>query len=92
MRSTVIALDALVYVPALISFSRTWQGTRSKRTQVCRYQMTWAFAQKLIPQSKSLALLVLLLQPALLLVDFGHFQYNSAMLGASIDSRRMTDR
>jgi alpha-1,3-glucosyltransferase len=30
-----------------------------------------------------MALLTLLLQPALLLVDFGHFQYNSVMLGES---------
>lgn len=30
---------------------------------------------------KNAALLTLLFQPALLLIDFGHFQYNSAMLG-----------
>jgi alpha-1,3-glucosyltransferase len=35
MRSTVVVLDALVYVPALLLFVRTWQGSRSKRTQVC---------------------------------------------------------
>ncbi len=34
MRMTVIAFDALVYVPALVMFARTWQGSRSKRTQV----------------------------------------------------------
>jgi len=62
LRLTVVVLDLLVYVPALLSFSWTWQGTRSKRTQ-------------------ELAFLTLLLQPALLLIDFGHFQYNSVMLG-----------
>ena len=31
--------------------------------------------------SQELALLTLILQPALLLIDFGHFQYNSVMLG-----------
>lgn len=30
---------------------------------------------------QELSLLTLLLQPALLLIDFGHFQYNSVMLG-----------
>jgi len=34
MRTTVVVLDALVYVPALLMFSRTWQASRSKRTQV----------------------------------------------------------
>lgn len=31
--------------------------------------------------SQHVALLLLLLQPALLLIDFGHFQYNAVMLG-----------
>ena len=62
MRLTVVFWDLLVYIPALIMFVRTWQGTRSQRTQ-------------------EQAFLVLLLQPALLLVDHGHFQYNSVMLG-----------
>ncbi len=30
---------------------------------------------------KELALATLLFQPALVLIDFGHFQYNSVMLG-----------
>jgi alpha-1,3-glucosyltransferase len=34
MRSTVLILDSLVYVPALVMFVQTWQRTRSKRTQV----------------------------------------------------------
>ncbi|KAJ4482066.1 glucosyltransferase [Lentinula aciculospora] len=65
MRASVIAFDALIYIPALLIFSRTWLGTRSKRTQ-------------------DLAFLMLMLHPALLLVDFGHFQYNSIMLGFTI--------
>lgn len=31
--------------------------------------------------TKEFALLTILFQPALLLIDFGHFQYNSVMLG-----------
>ena len=34
MRSTVLAFDTLIYVPALFMFTRVWQGTRSSRTQV----------------------------------------------------------
>ncbi|EKM79278.1 hypothetical protein AGABI1DRAFT_74153 [Agaricus bisporus var. burnettii JB137-S8] len=65
MRSTVVAWDMLVYVPALLVFSRVWHGNRSGRTQ-------------------ELALLTLLFHPALLLIDFGHFQYNSVMLGFTV--------
>lgn len=35
MRSTALAFDTLVYIPALLLFLNAWQGTRSKRTQVC---------------------------------------------------------
>lgn len=80
MRVTVLVLDALIYIPALVMFVKAWQGTRSIRTQVkCAefllpHQITKCYLQ-------NLALLILLLQPALLLIDFGHFQYNSVMLG-----------
>ncbi|CAA7261601.1 unnamed protein product [Cyclocybe aegerita] len=36
------------------------------------------------PRTREVALLTLVLQPALLLVDFGHFQYNSVMLGFTL--------
>ncbi|KAI0087799.1 ALG6, ALG8 glycosyltransferase family-domain-containing protein [Irpex rosettiformis] len=65
MRATVLAWDTLIYVPAVVYFTRTWQGNRSSRTQ-------------------HVALLTLLLQPSLLIVDFGHFQYNSVMLGFTL--------
>ncbi|KAH9841629.1 glycosyltransferase family 57 protein [Rhodofomes roseus] len=35
-------------------------------------------------RTQEVALLTLLLQPTLLLVDFGHFQYNSVMLGLTL--------
>ncbi|KAJ3976924.1 glycosyltransferase family 57 protein [Lentinula raphanica] len=65
MRLTVLIFDALIYVPAVLVFSQTWYGARSRRTQ-------------------DLAFLMLILQPALFLIDFGHFQYNSVMLGLTI--------
>ncbi|KAJ3791229.1 glucosyltransferase [Lentinula aff. detonsa] len=61
MRVSVVVFDALIYIPAVLVFSRTWFGARSKRTQ-------------------DFAFLLLILFPALFLVDFGHFQYNSIML------------
>lgn len=81
MRSTVLVLDALVYIPALVMFVKTWQGNRSKRTQVYTFELSAEGRLDLSSFNKNLALLTLLLQPALLLVDFGHFQYNSVMLG-----------
>ncbi|KAG6909147.1 hypothetical protein DXG01_001899 [Tephrocybe rancida] len=66
MRATVVVMDLVVYVPALLMFAATWQGSRSKRTQ---------------GERQHIALLTLLFQPALLLIDSGHFQYNSVMLG-----------
>lgn len=35
MRSTVLVFDALIYIPAVILFTRIWQQSRSHRTQVC---------------------------------------------------------
>ncbi|KAI0699297.1 ALG6, ALG8 glycosyltransferase family-domain-containing protein [Cerioporus squamosus] len=35
-------------------------------------------------RTQNLALVLLLLQPALILIDFGHFQYNSVMLGFTL--------
>ncbi|RPD62340.1 glucosyltransferase [Lentinus tigrinus ALCF2SS1-7] len=35
-------------------------------------------------RTQNLALALLLLQPALILIDFGHFQYNSVMLGFTL--------
>lgn len=82
MRSSVLVLDALIYIPALLMFTKIWQGNRSKRTQVSPiYQPE--NDTRLTFGSKNVTLLTLLLQPALLLVDFGHFQYNSVMLGMS---------
>jgi len=41
MQTTVIVLEALVYVPALFMFSRTWQATWSKCTQVLDFLMLY---------------------------------------------------
>ena len=41
----------------------------------------WCMSSDFIGFRQELAFLTLILQPALLLIDFGHFQYNSVMLG-----------
>jgi alpha-1,3-glucosyltransferase len=81
MRTTVVVLDALVYVPALFMFSRTWHASRSNRTQVFRVVFLILHVLRYYWFLQELAFLTLILQPALLLIDFGHFQYNSVMLG-----------
>ncbi|KIO27041.1 glycosyltransferase family 57 protein [Tulasnella calospora MUT 4182] len=65
MRATVLVLDLLVYIPAIVWFTRLWWTSRSRRTQ-------------------NIALLTILLQPSLTLIDNGHFQYNSVMLGLTV--------
>lgn len=85
MRSTVLFFDTLIYLPALLMFIHVWHGSRSSRSQVkishpTIYLPALAHTDA-TRNSQHYALLVLLLQPALLLVDFGHFQYNSVMLG-----------
>ena len=86
MRATVVVSDLLIYVPSLIYFVKTWHSNRTRRTQVRPQLIVRNFTQ-VYPQS--LALLSLLLQPSLLLIDFGHFQYNSVMLGGYIFSIRL---
>lgn len=81
MRTTVLVFDTLVYLPALLLFVRSWHTDRSTRTQVyIIFCVVWHILKLDVLQE--LALLMLLLQPTLLLIDFGHFQYNSVMLGA----------
>jgi len=65
LRFTVIVLDLLIYVPAVVFFCRRWWKSRSHRTQ-------------------AIAVLMLLFQPSLILIDHGHFQYNSVMLGLTL--------
>jgi hypothetical protein len=48
------------------------------------FSLLHAFSAHVLFRLQNAALLTLLLQPALLLIDFGHFQYNSVMLGLTI--------
>lgn len=64
MRLSVLALEALVYMPAVAFFLERRLEGRSTR-------------------ARHVALYTVLLQPALILIDHGHFQYNAVMLGLS---------
>ncbi|KAG1884188.1 glycosyltransferase family 57 protein [Suillus subluteus] len=54
-------------------------------TFVCAWQGTRS------SRKRHAALLTLLFHPALLLIDFGHFQYNSVMLGKSLSIGSVSD-
>jgi alpha-1,3-glucosyltransferase len=68
MRATVLALDCIVYLPALYYFI----SSSSLRHRSLR--------------ARHVALAILLFQPALILIDSGHFQYNSVMLGLMVQA------
>jgi alpha-1,3-glucosyltransferase len=69
MRLTVLVLDLLIYILALLHFIKT--------SPLLRFRSQ---------RAKQVALLSILLQPALLLIDSGHFQYNSVMLGLTLQA------
>lgn len=84
MRATVLASDLLIYIPALILFVRTWLKGRSSRTQVRSFDLNLLVVSVVLIFRQHLALFGLFLQPSLILIDSGHFQFNSIMLGVSI--------
>ncbi|KAF3909114.1 hypothetical protein ABW21_db0205921 [Orbilia brochopaga] len=67
MRATVAVSDYLLYIPALVIFSKWY----SRTTGTDRYD-------------RSIALAILLAMPSLIIIDYGHFQYNSVMLGFAV--------
>lgn len=66
MRITVFASELLIFVPAV---------------NLAISQLSKIRAGKVSAQHMQIALVALLLQPAIILVDHGHFQYNAVMLG-----------
>ncbi|KDE08548.1 hypothetical protein MVLG_01325 [Microbotryum lychnidis-dioicae p1A1 Lamole] len=70
MRTTVIVGDLLVYISAIVVYcSRNYAKKESSSKRA---------------QPTIVATLSVLLQPALILIDNGHFQYNSLMLGLTV--------
>ncbi|KAG2222775.1 hypothetical protein INT45_013139 [Circinella minor] len=68
MRTTVIISELLIYISAVWCFCRIVYPKQQQQQQ----------------QKKYLILLLILMQPALILIDHGHFQFNSVMLGFTL--------
>ena len=69
MRSTVLASEYLIYIPAAIILSRRLARISGVNT--------W---------ESSIALTAILMQPATMIIDHAHFQYNTVMLGLVLAS------
>ncbi|ODQ77039.1 glycosyltransferase family 57 protein [Babjeviella inositovora NRRL Y-12698] len=68
MRYTAIASEVLVYYPAVFGFARWMAGKYHRQPAI----------------DQTIAVAAILFQPSLILVDHGHFQYNSVMLGLTL--------
>ncbi|GAA5985468.1 hypothetical protein JCM10908_006987 [Rhodotorula pacifica] len=75
MRATVVIGDLLVYVSAVVRYcTRNYRPLRNGRDR------SGGQAQR----RALVAILMIGLQPSLILIDSGHFQYNSIMLGLTL--------
>ncbi|XP_065855933.1 probable dolichyl pyrophosphate Man9GlcNAc2 alpha-1,3-glucosyltransferase isoform X1 [Euphorbia lathyris] len=68
MRLTVLSSDALIFFPAVFFFVLVYYGNRS---HVRKSDVAWHVA-------------VILINPCLILIDHGHFQYNCISLGFTV--------
>ncbi|KAG9304339.1 hypothetical protein G9A89_019901 [Geosiphon pyriformis] len=68
MRASVIILEFIIYVPGIFVFVNWWLKDETRKKKARHIFVT----------------LLILLQPALILIDNGHFQYNSVMLGLTV--------
>ena len=74
MRSTAVLSEYFIYIPSLLLLIRSYSALPT--TKMSKYDT-------------AIATTAILLQPALILIDHGHFQYNSVMLGLSVASLAM---
>lgn len=86
MRSTVIVADAALFLPAVYAFVSTYYATFSwsKQVRLCFLFFSFLFDTLRChlysqPVSSQISLfLIISIQPALILIDHGHFQYVKA--------------
>jgi alpha-1,3-glucosyltransferase len=82
MRFTVLVLDILVYFPPVIAISKRLSATISNNkynsdNSSTRHDLIWIHVWTVI---------FALSQPSILLIDHGHFQYNTVSLGLALSS------
>lgn len=85
MRMTVMVADAVLFMPVMILLSQqlvTAIGSRQRFT--ASSSSSSSFCVTLSPGQLFLYVTTCLLVPGLLLIDHGHFQYNSVCLGFSL--------
>lgn len=82
MRYTVMICDVALYIPALIIYYQTC--IKVKETQEYGAKKKKWKTQKKFDMSSSFCTVLGLLYPGIILIDHGHFQYNSVSLGFTI--------
>jgi alpha-1,3-glucosyltransferase len=98
MRMTVLLSELIIYYPALFYYlSHTTHQTRSishttHQTRSTSHITTHATHQTSHTNGINKLLLITLLQPSLIIIDHGHFQYNSVMLGLTTLSVALLQR
>lgn len=82
MRFTVLLLDLLIYMSAVVAVAKILSGTKSTVQKQSSPPSTCIVSTS--DQQQLWFLLTALTQPALLLIDHGHFQYNTTSLGLAL--------
>ncbi|KAH3666149.1 hypothetical protein OGAPHI_004338 [Ogataea philodendri] len=68
MRITVLVSELMVYIPAVLMYTR-WMGRNYNKAS---------------PIDQTIIAAAIIYQPSLIVIDHGHFQYNCVMLGLSL--------
>ncbi|XP_017797847.1 PREDICTED: dolichyl pyrophosphate Man9GlcNAc2 alpha-1,3-glucosyltransferase, partial [Habropoda laboriosa] len=77
MRLSVLCVDILVYVPSILYFMLTNRISENFKTEeVCIFGL----------KRKHINIVIILIYPGLILIDHGHFQYNSLSLGLFVSA------
>ena len=79
MRFTVLVLDLLIYMSAVMAVANILSGTKVQKQSSPSNSIVSTSDQRQL-----WFLLTALTQPALLLIDHGHFQYNTTSLGLAL--------
>ena len=79
MRASVLLCDALLFLPAVYHFFSSWPGARKSHQRVSSALVTLAANRALVARWQMIAVFLVLLQPAFILIDHGHFQCASSI-------------